>query len=206
MASDAINPLEALTERFAHEYVLDVKRYTKMFAPVRPWWTAKLSADAQLWRWEAPDGAVAADGTKISLRDAILPWLMTATAHMGAKDAKEALDMIEDIFTSVSAPDLIPPEVVAQIPPELLEMVQAAGPEDAAKHIRKMERMHEGRMQAVAVLAQTNQPDVPEPPDVPPMLPTEMQPGTAGWPLYGNAPQQPEADHGQQSEPSLAGH
>jgi hypothetical protein len=195
MTADALNPLEALTERLATEYVLDVKRLTQMFAPIRPWWSATLSPDAQLWRWETGP------------RTEIVGWLMQAGVYMGAKDETAALAKIEDIFTSPAAGDLIPPQVVAQIPPELLEMVQAAGPKDAGTHIRKMEAMHAGRMQAVELFKSPDVPNVPEPPIQPPPLPVELMPKTAGKPLYGMAPQEPGSKTATQpSSVDLAGH
>lgn len=170
-----VNPLEELVEELSDVYVELVYEIAEELAPVRPWWTADLSADAQLWRWIGSD-------EEPGPRAVVLPWLMAAAAHMGATTPDEALAMIEDIFTSPAATDLIPADIVADIPIELLEIVQASGPKDAAKHIRKMEKMVAGRLEAVALLQNTDQPNVPE---VPPPLPVEMAGFRGGWPEYG---------------------
>lgn len=198
MAKGDLNPLEALTEELAKDYVEDVKRLTNFFAPYRPWWTASLTPTQQLWRWMAKNN----DGE--SIRQKVVSWLMTAGVYMGWKTADEVLANIEKIFTSPAAPDLIPPDVVIEIPTELLEMVQASGPKDAATHIRKMEKMVDGQREAAAILASPDQPQVPEPPAAPPPQPVNID-GSPGYPLYGGAPQQPGSKFGVPSEPSLAG-
>lgn len=180
MASQDINPLEQLTEDLAEHYVAMVFRLTEHFAPVRPWWHAGLTPDQQLWRWITGP------------REEILTWLAAAGAAMGWTSMEEVLANVEQIFTSPAATDLIHPQIVAQIPVELLEMVQAAGPRDFGNHIRKMERMIEGRAAAFAALEESDQPMIPGPPDQPPPMPVELMPGTAGWPLYGMAPQGPQ--------------
>lgn len=170
-----LNPLEELTEEMADIYTELVYELVETLAPVRPWWVKALSADEQLWRWV---GSAEKPGPRLP----VLAWLMEAAAYFGAKDATEALAKIEEIFESPAAPTLIPPEVVSEIPLELLEIVQANGAKEAGQHIRKMEKMVEGRMQAVALLNQPDQPDVASTPPVEPIvLPGE----TRGWPSYG---------------------
>lgn len=178
MSKKALNPLEALVQEGADAYVALVHELADELAPVRPWWTAELSPDEQLWRWIG-------SADKPGPRDVVMPWLMQAAAYLGATDAQEALGMIERIFTDASVPDIIPPDVVIQIPTELLEIVQASGPAEAAKHIRKMEKMVEGRSAALAVLANTDQPELPV---APPPLPIDLPGYGQGWPQYGGAP------------------
>jgi hypothetical protein len=190
-----INPLEAMVEDFATVYVDLVKSIAATMAPFRPWWTADLSPDEQLWRWSGDGGP----------RQEVLDWLMQAGAYMGWQNADEVLAHIEDIFTSPAAQDLIPPEVVVQIPVALLEMVQGTGPKDTANHIRKMERMQVGRLQALSLLANTDQPSIPEPPIQPPPEPVQLADGAAGYPLYGMAPQELGSKKGLPTTPNLSG-
>ena len=170
-----LNPLEAMTIEFAEAYKDMVMRLTKHFAPERPWWHAQLSPDEQVWRW-------------MEIREEVLPWLMTAGAFMGWKDGDEVLKRMAEIFTDEGAVDKIPPEHVIQVPVPLMEMVQNQGPRETAAYIRKVEKMTEGRAAALGLLDVNRTVDIPEPPFAPPPLPTEMMPGTGGWPLYGNAP------------------
>lgn len=166
------NPLEEQVNYMADLYPPIVFDLTRMFAPERPWWHADLSADQQLWRWQTGP------------REAIVVWLIEAASwYLGRppKDPKEALDQIEAIFTDRKADALVPLQVQARIPPELLEMVQAAGPHEAGKHIRKMERLMEGQQQAMAQLDAARQPvTVPEPPQEPLASLVQMAPVTVG--------------------------
>jgi hypothetical protein len=180
MATRDLNPLEELVEELSDTYVELVYDLTETFAPFRPWWQKDLSPDQQLWRWIS---GTTEEGE--SVRDAIMGWLMVAGAFMGFQTADETLANIERIFTAPEAPDLIPPAHVASIPVELLEIIQASGPRDAANHIRKMERMVAARAEVLAQVAATDQPDIPQ---VPPPQPVELMPGTAGWPTFGGAP------------------
>lgn len=158
-----INPLEEMVEELAEYYVELVFELVDEFAPVRPWWTASLTADQQLWRWVGSD-------QEPGPRAVVMPWLAAAAVFMGAQSADEAIGMVERIFTDPAASDIIPPRVVAQIPVELLEIVQASGPKDAAAHIRRMEKMVAGRMEAMALLDQPDQPPYPEAPVDEPVL------------------------------------
>lgn len=166
-----LNPLEEMVEILAADYPDLVAELQKEIAPVRPWYTVDLSPDQQLWRW-------------LDVRPVVLPWVMEAAAWMGAKTSKEALQMTARIFTDPAASDIIPPDVVSDIPEELLEIVQAVGPRDAGRHIAKMERMVMDRAAAAGILSNTDQPDVP---DIPPPLPVELPGRSAGWPEYGGA-------------------
>lgn len=191
----ALNPLEAMVEDFSALYVDLVKSIAATMAPFRPFWTADLSPDEQLWRWSGDGGP----------RTEILDWLMQAGAYMGWQNADEVLAHIEDIFTSPAAQDLIPPSVVVMIPVSLLEMVQGTGPKDTGNHIRKMERMQVGRLEGQALLANTDQPNIPEPPVQPPPEPVTLADGTAGYPLYGMAPQELGSKKGIPATPNLSG-
>lgn len=195
MSDARINPLEKETEDLAQVYVDLVYELMPTFAPFRPWWSATLTPDQALWRWAGEGGP----------REEIVTWLMAAGVYMGWKSPDEVLLHMEDLFTKQSAADLLPPEFIAQIPTSLLEMVQGAGPHDTVIHIRKMEKMFEGRQQALAVLANTDQPNFPEPPLTTPALPIEATPGSAGYPLYGGAPQELSSKKGIPSPLNLAG-
>lgn len=181
MAAELLNPYEELTEELAEVFKEMVFLVVEEYAPIRPWWEKSLTAEQQLWRWIYGPSNTPEDGTRML----VLPWIMKAARFLGAETTEEALKVIADIFTTQEAVDAIPPAVVAEIPTELLEIVQAAGPFDAATHIRKMERMVERRMPLVEALATA---DVPPLSVVPPPLPIEIAPGTSGWPLYGQAP------------------
>lgn len=170
-----LNPLEELTQEMADIYVELVYDLVDELAPVRPWWTKTLTIDEQLWRWTG-------DAVTPGPRGPVLEWLMEAARYMGAKDAADAISKIEEIFTSPAAESLIPPEVVASIPIELLEIIQASGPHEAMLHIRKLEKVFEGRQQAVQLL---NQPDQPTIPAIPPPEPIQLAGYTQGWPEYG---------------------
>lgn len=175
------NPWEDLVEELSAAFVDLVYELVDEFAPNRPWWEKTLTTDQQLWRWIYGPSNTPQDGTRMK----VIPWLIEAAVYMGANTAEEAMAMIEDTFTSPSAEDLVPLAVQAQIPVELLEIVQAVGPHDAALHIQKMERLVKERQSIVADLASTSTPEIP---NVPPPLPIEAAPGTAGSPLYGEAP------------------
>lgn len=173
-----VNPKEELVEEMSQLYVQFVFDLVEEFAPERPWWHEDLTAEQQLWRWMSGP------------RNEIMQWLYTAGMHMGWEEPEETLKNLEELFTSPTVTTLLPLPLQIQIPTELVEMVQSAGPADTAKHIRKMEKMAEGSAAARSAMtaARESQPNVPEPPDQPPPLPTELVPGTEGWPLYGAVP------------------
>lgn len=174
------NPLEALVEELAPHYVDMVFELVEMFAPESPWWSVKLSKEQQLWRWVSGP------------RNEIMEWIYGAGPFMGWETPEEILANWEKIFTDPKAPMLIPAGHVISIPVELIEMVQAAGPEDAGKHVRRMEKAMEGYTSAANTLDANRTQNVPEPPLQPPPLPVEVIPGTAGWPLYGGVPRDDE--------------
>ena len=136
------NPKEEMVEEMSDEYVKLVYRLLDEFAPESPWWSQDLTPDQQLWRYMT------------SGRDEMVAWLNDAGALMGweatngAFLSEEALDKLDEIFTASEAVHLLHPAFVSKIPIQLLEMVQASGPHDFKMHIRKMERMLEGRMRA----------------------------------------------------------
>lgn len=136
MAKGDRNPLEQMTEEMSEVYVDMVFEFLEELAPFSPWWQADLSPDQQLWRWITGG------------RDEILAWLEAVAPFMGFDTTDEILAGIPEIFTSVKAEGAIPQILIAQIPLSIVEMVQAVGPEELGKHIRKMERMMAGRQQA----------------------------------------------------------
>lgn len=172
MTAKELNPLEEMVEEMSDVYVDMVFELAEELAPVRPWWHADLTAEQKLWRYV---GTTPEEG----LRSIVMPWLEAAAVAMGAPegDMLAAAGMVERIFTDPAATDLIPPALVAQIPVELLELVQGGGPKDAMKHLVLMERMVARREAAIALLSNTDQP-VPGPmygeaapeDDLPPML------------------------------------
>jgi len=182
MAKKDINPYEQLVEEASEEYVALVYSIAEELAPVRPWWHVDLSPDQQIWRWLSGP------------RNEIMDWIYTAGAYMGWEGPEETLKQWEKIFTDPMAEEMIPIFVVSVMPIELLEMVQAAGPKDAGNHVRKMEKMVEGRAAALETLDRRDDEviNVPEPPFAPPPMPVELAPGTAGWPLYGAVPRDSE--------------
>lgn len=154
MSKGDVNPGEQLVEDMSEEYVDMVFDMLEEIAPMSPWWQADVSPDQQLWRWITGG------------RDEILAWLEAVAPFMGYESTDEILSGIDEIFTSAKAEGAVPQHIVAQIPIPLLEMVQAAGPEEAEKHIKKMERMIAGRVQVDEAIAQarTTLPeiDIPE--------------------------------------------
>ena len=186
MAAKEINPLEQMVEDLSDQYVELVYELVEEFAPIRPWWSADLNANQQFWRYMGTD-------VEKGLRATILPWLMEAAALMGAApgDPVAAAGMVEEIFTSPAATDIIHPELVAQIPVEILELVQASGPKDAEKHLVKMEKMAVERGQLGALFTPTAPAEEPQAmstmePSAP--LPVELPGYTASWPEYGGNP------------------
>lgn len=192
------NPLEVLTKELSDVYVALVNYLATFIAPVGPWWEADLDPDDQLFRWE---GTIDQPGPRLP----ILEWLMQAGVYMGWKDSAEVLANIEKIFTDQHAADVIPPDLHEN--PEknegfvdLLEMVQATGPHEAAVHIRKMERLHENRLQGAAILKNSDQPVIPPTPRRPPLAPVELLPNTGGYPNFGFVPQDRKSGAGEPEE------
>jgi hypothetical protein len=163
VATKQLNPLESDVHDLADAYVELVMDLVEEFAPFRPWWTTELSADQKLWRY-------------MEVRDAIVPWLVEVGVYMGYRTWQEVLDNLDKIWMSKLPIDTTPPEILAALPLELLELVQA-GPNDAAQHIRDMEKLFASRSQAAEAMqraaedATVTEPDVPE--LLPPTLPTK---------------------------------
>jgi len=163
------NPLEALVVDGSDIYVQLVHELAKELAPFRPWWSADLSPDEEVWRYEEN-------------RPAIIGWLTEAGAAMGWESWDETLKKLEELFMSPAVPDFLSMELIVDERADIIrEMVQAAGPHEAAKHIRKLEKMVEGRQDALRRL-RIEAMDIPE---TPPPLPVEALPNTSGWPLFG---------------------
>lgn len=175
VVTKAVNPLEELVSEMADVYVEMVKDLAKHIAPVRPWWHVDLTPDQQVWRY-------------LDIREEVMAWLMTTGAYMGFESGEDVLNNLEAIFTDEKIVDLVPAEHVIAIPIALLEAVQAQGPEEVAKYLRKMEKMAQGRAAALGLLEANRTQNIPEAPNAPPPLPIEVLPRTSGWPLYGGAP------------------
>lgn len=137
-AKDKLNPMEELTSFAADCYVELVEELLDEIAPYRPWFSQQLGDDEALWRWEEQ-------------REPIIDWLVQCGIFMGMKTYQELLDRLEEFWMSPLLVDMVPPEVIDQLPLELLEMVQA-GPKDAADHIRRVEKLHERKRLAGADL------------------------------------------------------
>lgn len=198
MSGTQINPLEEMVEELAPLYVDLVNELTQLFAPNRPWWTQSLSKKDQLWRWQYPDpNAPMAKGEappKPGPRWVIMPWLTQVAPFLASLTKPNDLaDLVEKIYTPPGGPAeyLIPLRLIAEQPPDLLEMVQASGPFDAAKHIAQVERWFQEEQGALGVLASADVNSFPLPPDQPPVLPVELGPMGSGWPGFGGVEQGP---------------
>lgn len=202
--SATANPLEQLVEDLAPEYVALVQELVPVFSPNRPWWTEALTQDQQLWRWvgtpqepgprlEIMGGVKLVGGPAIQdmKPEQVQGWLPQVAAALAQKRLAfpDLAKLIEFIFTSPAADKVIPLEILMDLPPELLEMVQAAGPIDAAKHIQKVEALYQKNLEGQALLATPDATGLPKPPSAPPALPGQLGTQPAGWPTYGGAPQ-----------------
>jgi hypothetical protein len=158
----AKNPLEAMVDDLADRYVGLVEELTQTFAPMRPWYSPDLTPDEQLWRY-------------LEQRDAIVGWLTDAGAAMLWSSWQETLTRLEELFTSPVVIDRLPMDLIVDERGDVVrQLVQASGPKEAAKHIRKMEKMIEGRAQATQQLDTArkgfNFPDIPPPLPIAPAL------------------------------------
>lgn len=195
--ADTPNPLEQLVEDLAPEYVALVQELIPVFSPNRPWWTPTLTQDQQLWRWE---GTPQDPGPRAT----VMPWLAQVAPFMHYVAPDQLQQLVNAIFTSPAADTMIPLELIVELPPDLLEMVQAAGPVDASKHIAKMEKLHAARMEELGILSDPSQADFPKPPDQPPVLPVQLGSFGGGWPNFGGVAQTTTSKFNP-SEPGLAG-
>lgn len=192
MADTRVNPLQEDLEEDSAWYVELVYEYMDEFAPYGPWWSEKLSPEQQLFRWE---GTAAQPGPRAD----VIPWLeqaypLLAAGHKGAGwGPEDMLRHVADIFTDPAAPDLIPEPLILDPAQNkgfiaLIELYQAAGPKDMQTHIAKLERMHEGHMEGVSLLKNTDQPRAPHPPDRPAPLPVSLDGSSIGPPHFGDVP------------------
>jgi len=179
--SPELNPYEQLIEDGAKDYVEIVFELLEEIAPVRPWWSVELSTEEQLWRWMTGP------------RDRVMPWLYEVARVLGW-DETTLLRNLEKLFTDDSVAAMIPVELAATVPIELVELVQASGPFDAATHIRKMVKAEEAYSRASAALSAPDVPNVPEPAmevqQPPPQIVQLMGPGGQGFPAYGFVPRE----------------
>lgn len=135
------NYYEQWEQDMAERYVYLVNLATETLAPKHPWWFVELSPEQQLWRW-------------MDIRDDIMSWLADVAGFLPAiKTVADLMGHLEDIFTE-PIEQLVPPQLLVDERGDALkEMVQAAGPREAAKHLRKMEKMVAQRALAEGVLA-----------------------------------------------------
>lgn len=148
---DDLNPMEEMVIDGAKVYVELVEELLDEAAPFRPWWSVRLSDDELLFRWQ-------------EVRGEIIPWLVEAGIFMGFKTFEEMLENLEKYWTGELLVDMVPPEIIDELPIALVELVQA-GPKDAADHIRKGERLFVKTRGAAAIIG----------PPLPP-IPMEMPP------------------------------
>lgn len=150
------NPIEALAEEFSDVYVELVLQLAVDIAPYRPWWHEELSPDAQVWRWQ-------------KMRGPIVEWLAEISPFMGWPDLEAAIGGLRDLFTG-PIEQAIPGELLIDERADgLKELVQSAGPREAAKHIRRVEAMLARRATAAALMTPT------DPYGAPPIGPQDVQ-------------------------------
>lgn len=133
------NPLEELTNEFADYYVDMVELVVESIAPARPWWHQELTPDEQVWRW-------------LAIREPIMTWLWDVGPFLGFSSPDDVLRGLRDIFVRPLAgvvPDVLRIDERAD---GLKELVQSAGPNEAARHIRKVEAMVKRRAEASALM------------------------------------------------------
>lgn len=133
------NPLETLTLEFADYYATMVEQVVEAIAPARPWWHKELTPDEQVWRWMAQ-------------REPIMTWLWDVGPYLGLSSPDDVLANLRTIFVRPLVgivPDVLRIDERAD---GLKELVQAAGPNEAARHIRKVEQMVKRRAEAAALM------------------------------------------------------
>lgn len=133
-----VNPLEQLVDEFADTYADLVFEMAENIAPYRPWWHVDLKPDAQVWRW-------------LQMREPIVTWMADVSPYMGWASLDDAFARLGDLFTGNL--DAVPPELkIDDRADGLRELVQAVGPVEAAKHLRKVETMMRRRQRASAAI------------------------------------------------------
>lgn len=169
MANPQMNPIEELTDEMADTYVELVLELAEDIAPFRPWWHEELSPDAQVWRWQ-------------KMRAPIVEWLAEVSPYMDWPDLSAALAGLRELFTGPIEQRIPGALLVDDRADGLKELVQSAGPRDAARHIRRVEAMTQRRAQAAALMTPTDpyqappgpaDVQMPEPPALPPPLPPQ---------------------------------
>lgn len=128
------NPLEELTDEFADDYVDLVYEFAEDVSPVRPWYHVDLKPDEQVARWWAE-------------REPIVTWLMEVAPFMGWRTLPEVFSNLRTLFTSPEVRQRVP--VMLQVDERadsLKMMVQAQGPNETAKHLRRVEAMLQRRI------------------------------------------------------------
>lgn len=150
-----MNPHEALVEELAPRYPQLVREALAHFAPHRPWWSAELTTEDALMRYA-------------DIREDIIGWLVDLSPYMGWRTVEDMLNGIEDLATSQTLDDRIPVELLVDERGDTLkELVQAAGPREAQRHIRKMEIAALKRELALGILTPAPIDAVPQFPTVP---------------------------------------
>ena len=133
---DDLNPLEEMVIELSDIYVAIVKELVNEFAPFRPWWSAQLTPDQQLFRY-------------LEIRRPIITWLVEAGIYMGYQTFDELLKNLDKFWFGNLLIDMVPPEIIDLIPIQLMELVQA-DPSSAGDHIRKMEKLVARRIELQA--------------------------------------------------------
>ena len=137
-----MNPLEALVDELADRYVYLVEDVAATIAPFRPWWTAELTADQQVYRWQ-------------KMREPIVTWLADISPYMGWDSLETAVSTTElrRLFTDRNIGALVPIDLLTDERADgLKQLVQSAGPFEASRHIARVEAMVRRRIQAAAML------------------------------------------------------
>lgn len=150
------NPHEVLIEEMADIYVELVMEATEELAPHGPWWHAELSSEQQLWRY-------------LDIREDIIPWLVDVSDYFPEwRSVDDMLKGIEELATT-RIEDRVPGELLVDERADALkEIVQAVGPKEAARHIRRMETLALKREQGQALIQPAPVdlvPPAPAPPD-----------------------------------------
>lgn len=140
---DRPNPLEQLVTDFADHYVSMVENSAAAIAPFRPWWSVTLKPDEEVFRYQ-------------QIREPIVTWLSDISPYMGWDSLEAAMTAgeLRRLFTGPELDTLVPVELrVDERADGLKELVQAAGPYEASRHLARVEAMVRRRVAASATLA-----------------------------------------------------